>query len=130
LQSFKGRKNLCFIKGDVTDAAMVERALEGVHSVIALAAIVGDPACQLNEDVTRRINYESIKLLVDRSIARNVRRFVFASSCSVYGSSERVQFLTEESALRPVSLYATTRIESEHYILSKQELLAGVILRL
>jgi dTDP-4-amino-4,6-dideoxygalactose transaminase/nucleoside-diphosphate-sugar epimerase len=130
LQTFKGRDKLCFIKGDITDPAMVERALQGVHSVIALAAIVGDPACQINEEITRRVNYESVKLLVDRSIALGVKRFVFASSCSVYGSNEHVKFLTEESELHPVSLYAITRIESEKYILERKHEMSSVILRL
>lgn len=130
LQSFVVDKNLSFIQGDVTDPEIVERSLQGVHGVIALAAIVGDPACAVNEDLTRKVNYESVKLLVDRSIAHGVHRFVFASSCSVYGSNEHVRFLTEESELHPVSIYAITRIESEKYILSKRDSISSVILRL
>ena len=119
-----------FIRGDVTDPDTIDRALRGVQRVIALAAIVGDPACDINEELTRRINYESIRLLVDRSIEHGVKRLVFASSCSVYGSSGHVRFLTEESTLEPVSLYARTRIQSEEYILENRSRLSGVVLRL
>lgn len=130
LESFVHRDGVTFIKGDITDAAKVEESLNGVEKVIALAAIVGDPACSVNEEMTWKINYESVKLLTDLSIKHGVSRFVFASSCSVYGSNEKVKFLTEDSELNPVSIYAETRILSEEYILSKQELISPVILRL
>jgi len=130
LDGLLGHKNLKLIKGDITDPIKVEEAINGVDGVIALAAIVGDPACQINEAVTRKVNYESVKLLVDLSIKNSLKRFVFASSCSVYGSNEHVKFLTEDSELNPVSLYAITRVESENYILSKNNLLTSVILRL
>lgn len=130
LESFEHRDGVTFIKGDITDPAKVEESLVGVEKVIALAAIVGDPACSVNEEMTWKINYESVKLLTDLSIKQGVSRLVFASSCSVYGSNEKVRFLTEDSELHPVSIYAETRILSEEYILSKQELISPVILRL
>ncbi len=130
LQTFIGRSGVTFIEGDITDADVVEKALEGVDRVIALAAIVGDPACSVNEEMTWKINYESIKLLADLSIKHNVKRFVFASSCSVYGSNEGIKYLTEESELHPVSIYAKTRILSEEYLLSKKDAISPVILRL
>lgn len=130
LESFVRRKGVTFIKGDITDPAKVEESLAGVDKVIALAAIVGDPACSVNEEMTWKINYESVKLLTDLSIKHGVSRLVFASSCSVYGSNDKVKFLTEESELHPVSIYAETRILSEEYILSKKELISPVILRL
>lgn len=130
LKSFINRPGITFINGDIRDAAKVEESLADVEKVIALAAIVGDPACSVNEEITWKINYESVKLLTDLSIKHNVSRLVFASSCSVYGSNEKVRFLTEESELNPVSIYAETRILSEEYILSKKDLITPVILRL
>lgn len=130
LNTFIKRKNVTFIKGDVTDPLIVDKSLEGIDKVIALAAIVGDPACAVNEEMTWKINFESIKLLTDLSIKHKVSRLVFASSCSVYGSNEKLKFLTEESELHPVSLYAQTRISSEKYLLSKKELISAVVLRL
>jgi len=118
-----------FIRGDVTDPDTVDRALCGVQRVIALAAIVGDPACDINEELTRRINYDSIKLLVDRSIEHGVKRLVFASSCSVYGANGS-ELLCEDSHLNPVSLYARTRLMSEELLLREAGDVEVVILRL
>jgi dTDP-4-amino-4,6-dideoxygalactose transaminase/nucleoside-diphosphate-sugar epimerase len=130
LQSFIHRKGVRFIKGDVSDPAAVEASLQGIDKVIALAAIVGDPACSVNEEMTWKINYESVKLLTDLSIKKGVSRIVFASSCSTYGSNEKTKYLTEGSELNPVSLYAKTRILSEEYLLEKKHLISPVILRL
>ena len=130
LNSFLGRENLEFIYGDVIDPKVVRKAISGATCVIALAAIVGDQACSVNEEITWEINYKSVRLLVDEAIAAKVKRFVFTSSCSVYGCNEKSRFLTEESELFPVSLYARTRIKSEEYLYEKKELLSSVILRL
>jgi dTDP-4-amino-4,6-dideoxygalactose transaminase/nucleoside-diphosphate-sugar epimerase len=130
LNSFLGRENLEFIHGDVTDPLIVEKALHGAGSVIALAAIVGDQACAVNEKITWAINYESVKQLVDLSILNNITRLVFTSSCSVYGCNNQIRFLTEDSELHPVSLYAQTRIKSEEYLMGKKDQLSSVILRL
>jgi dTDP-4-amino-4,6-dideoxygalactose transaminase/nucleoside-diphosphate-sugar epimerase len=130
LNSFHGRENLEFIQGDVRDREMVDKAIEGVNNVIALAAIVGDQACAVNEEMTWDINYKSVKMLVDTAIEHKVSRFVFTSSCSVYGCNAQHRFLTEDSELFPVSVYARTRIKSEEYLYEKKEQLSTVILRL
>ena len=130
LNSFRGRENLEFILGDVTDQETVDKAIEGANCVIALAAIVGDQACAVNEEITWAINYNSVKMLVDASIRNNVTRFVFTSSCSVYGCNGNTRFLTEASELYPVSLYARTRIKSEEYLHEHRDSLSTVILRL
>lgn len=105
-----------FIKGDVTNIEDVNSALKDVHTVICLAAIVGDPACALNNIITYDINYNSVRLLVDLMNVNQVRKLIFASSCSVYGESEDQIILNEQSDLNPVSTYAMTRIISEEYI--------------
>lgn len=130
LDSFLGRENLEFINGDVTDRGTVEDAIKGANCVIGLAAIVGDQACAVNEAVTWDINFRSVTMLVDLAIEQKVSRFVFTSSCSVYGCNGDKRFLTENSELLPVSLYARTRILSEKYIREKSEELSSVILRL
>lgn len=130
LDSFLGRENVKFIQGDVTDSLTVERAIRGANYVVALAAIVGDQACAVNEKLTWNINYNSVKLLVDLSILNGIDRFVFTSSCSVYGCNEHIRYLTEESQLSPVSVYAQTRIKSEEYLQTKVDLLSYVVLRL
>ena len=128
--AWMNHKNMTFIKGDICDRDMVLKSLEGVDKVIALAAIVGDPACAVNEEITMKVNYESVKLLIDLSIENGIERFVFASSCSVYGSSDGISYLTEESELHPVSLYASTRIMCEEYLAERKDKLSFVTMRL
>ena len=70
-----------------------------------------------------------LKILIELANFYNVRRFVFASSCSVYGATEE-DVVTEESALNPVSLYAKTRIMSEEEILERCGNVEPVILGL
>jgi len=130
LAEFKDEIRVSFFKGDITVKEDVEKSIEGCGGVIALAAIVGDPACSLDEQYTRKVNYESTKILTEVMIEKGIKRVVFASSCSVYGSSNDIKYLTETSKLNPVSLYAVTRIESEKHLLALQKEISPVILRL
>ncbi|MDQ4080219.1 MAG: SDR family oxidoreductase, partial [Gemmatimonadota bacterium] len=107
----------------------VSRAVRDVDGVIALAAIVGDPACNLDPEETTNLNYAATKILVETCNFYGVRRLVFASSCSVYGASDN-DLLTERSRLNPVSLYARTRVLSENIIFDRRGDVEPVVLRL
>lgn len=120
---------LNFIEGDICNVKDVVRGMNGVSCVIALAAIVGDPACELSHEDTISTNYQSTKILVEIAKYYKVKRIVFASSCSVYGADTN-SILDEDSELRPVSLYAMTRIMSEQVLLNNHEVVVPVILRL
>jgi nucleoside-diphosphate-sugar epimerase len=92
------------------------RAAKGAKAVIALAALVGDAACELDHDETVAINIESTKLLCHVArLTPSLERVVFASSCSVYGATEGL-VLNEGSKLNPVSFYARSRIVSEQML--------------
>ncbi len=121
--------DLDVIRGDISSIRDVVSSVKDVDSVIALAAIVGDPACGINAEETLNLNYESTKVLVETCNFYGVKRLVFASSCSVYGASDD-SVLTEESPLNPVSLYARTRILSENVIFERCGDVVPVILRL
>jgi nucleoside-diphosphate-sugar epimerase len=110
--------NLMFLRGDICNIREMTNVIKGADAVIALAAIVGDPACALREDETLSVNYESTKVLVELCNYYGIRKLLFASSCSVYGSSSDIT-LNEGSVLNPVSLYAKTRIMSEEIIQMK-----------
>ena len=120
---------LTIIEGDIANIKDVVKSLQGVDIIIALAAIVGDPACSVNPQETLNLNYESSKILVETANFYGVKKLVFASSCSVYGVGGD-ELLTEESPLNPVSLYAKTRIMSENIIFERCESVSPVILRL
>lgn len=117
------------IEGDIRHLWTMARATKGVSSVIALAAFVGDAACELDPEETIATNYESVRLMADVCRRQGVRRVIFASSCSVYGANSDL-VLNEGSWLNPVSLYARTRIQAEEVLLHCAESFEVVILRL
>ncbi|HVH69059.1 MAG TPA: NAD-dependent epimerase/dehydratase family protein [Gemmatimonadales bacterium] len=117
------------IAGDICSSRDVSRALRDVHGVLALAAIVGDPACNIDPEETINLNYTATKILVEACNFYRVRRLVFASSCSVYGASNQ-SVLTEQSRLQPVSLYARTRVLSENILFDRAGEVEPVVLRL
>lgn len=102
-------------QGDVRDIQSVVQATKGIDTVIHLAAIVGDPACEENPQLAVEINRAATRMLADASRGHGVRRFLFASTCSVYGASD---FLMDEHAqVSPISLYAQTKLDSESILL-------------
>jgi nucleoside-diphosphate-sugar epimerase len=106
----------------------VVRALRGMDAVVHLAAIVGDPACALDRETTIAINYAAATMMAQVCRAQGVSRFVFASTCSVYGASEDIRY--ETSSPNPVSLYATTKVDAEQVLLgSTDEVFQPTILR-
>lgn len=108
-----------FVKGDIRDAALMENVLSGVDYVAHLAAIVGDPACAKEPELTRSINLDGAKQLYALAQKTGVKRFVFASTCSNYGKmDDAAGYVNEESPLAPVSLYAETKVEFEQFLLS------------
>ena len=120
---------LTVIDGDVANIKDLVKAVKNNRYVIALAAIVGDPASSIDAEETLNLNYESSKILTEICNFYEVEKLVFASSCSVYGASTS-GYLTEDSPLNPVSLYARTRIYSENYILDNSKITSPTILRL
>ncbi|MDC3013335.1 NAD-dependent epimerase/dehydratase family protein [Candidatus Marinimicrobia bacterium] len=120
---------LTVIEGDVANIKDLVKAVKNNRYVIALAAIVGDPASSIDAEETLNLNYESSKILTEICNFYEVEKLVFASSCSVYGASTS-GYLTEDSPLNPVSLYARTRIYSENYILDNSKITSPTILRL
>lgn len=117
------------IEGDICDRKTVVSAVRSAKAVIALAALVGDAACDLDHGRTMRVNYESTASLLSACQDAGVRRLVFASSCSVYGANGNAR-LDEGSHVNPVSLYALTRVMSENLLLGAGSDVEVVILRL
>ena len=98
----------------------MEQALEGVDCVAHLAAIVGDPACAKDPELSRSTNFEGSKLLYEVANEKGATRFVFASTCSNYGKMDDPDaFVKEDSKLAPVSLYAETKVATEQFLLGQ-----------
>ncbi|MCG8418940.1 MAG: NAD-dependent epimerase/dehydratase family protein [Proteobacteria bacterium] len=107
------------IQGDFRHIEVVVRAAVDIDAVIHLGAIVGDPACAVDEDHSVDVNYAATRMIREVCRGYGIRRFLFASTCSVYGASDEI--VEERSALNPVSLYAHTKAESERALLEKHD---------
>jgi nucleoside-diphosphate-sugar epimerase len=106
------------IRGDVRDGDARGRALDGVESVVHLAAIVGDPACARDPKASDEVNVQATEALVTDAKSAGVQRLVFASTCSNYGRmADPTVPITEDGELRPVSLYAEQKVGMEKLIL-------------
>ncbi len=116
IRAFARHPNLEIQRGDFRNVDTVVAAMKGMGSVVHLGGLVGDPACALDEELTIQVNLIATRMIAQVAKGDGVSRFVFASSCSVYGASD--EFLDERSALRPVSLYARSKIASEGVLLS------------
>jgi nucleoside-diphosphate-sugar epimerase len=125
-----GNPRFEFVRGDVRDPDVRARALEEVEAVVHLAAIVGDPACSRQPELARDVNLEATRALVDDARAAGVERFIFASTCSNYGRMDGDGYADEEFELRPISLYAETKVAAEREVLSRNGALAPTCLRL
>jgi len=107
-----------FIKGDIRNIEDCKIALKNMDFVVHLAAIVGDPACAQQPNLAEEINWKASKMLFDLSRERkNIKRFIFASTCSNYGKMDSNSYVNEESILKPISLYAKLKVKFEKYLL-------------
>jgi Nucleoside-diphosphate-sugar epimerases len=100
--------------GDLRDISAVSATVRRQDAVILLASLVGEPACDRNPDETVDINYLATVNAMKAAIYFGVKRFIFSSTDSCYGAQENVN-LTEESPMKPISLYAElkARVEAE-----------------
>lgn len=111
------RKPVDFVYGDVRDHEKLIPHLKWADAVVWLAAIVGDGACQLNPELTKSINQDSVAWLADNYDGR----IVFMSTCSVYGAQNNE--LTETSQTNPLSIYAETKLNAEKFLKHKNAII-------
>lgn len=111
-----------FMYGDLRESDTVSAALDGVEAVVHLAAIVGDPACARQPDVARQVNTDASVQLYKMSKQFGITRFLFASTCSNYGRMGPQDKLADENfPLRPVSLYAGTKVAVEQELTASHD---------
>jgi nucleoside-diphosphate-sugar epimerase len=114
-----GHPRFTFMDGDIRKKSDVASALAGVDAVVHLAAIVGDPACARDPELAREVNEAAANRLLVESERAAVLRFVFASTCSNYGRMADTSIAaTETHELRPLSLYAETKVAIERLVLA------------
>ena len=107
-------KDVPFVFGDISDTDKLGRTIEEWQPdvIVWLAALVGDGACQVDPALTNKVNYESVKWLT----ANYDGKIVFTSTCSVYGVKDEI--ITEQAATTPLSVYSSTKLKAEQYLLN------------
>lgn len=99
------------ITKDIRNVA--EEDLDGIDAVIHLAALSNDPLGELNPSMTEEINYVSTVKLAQLCRRKGIERFIFASSCSIYGISGSHLPIKEDGALNPITSYAKAKVKAE-----------------
>jgi len=102
------------IKGDVSDAAGLSKALEGADAIVHLAAIVGYPACKKEPQLAQATNVDGTKLLLE--LRKPDQRVVYASTGSIYGAVPDY-VCTEKTPRAPITLYGETKALGEQMVL-------------
>lgn len=110
---------LKLVEGDIRDTVKLEQALWGVDAVIHLACISNDPSFELNEGLSTSINFDCFEPMVLAAKRQGVRRFIYASSSSVYGVSDLPE-VREEAPLVPLTLYSKFKAMCEEVLIRHQ----------
>jgi len=108
-------KNLKIIKGDIRNIDLVERSISGNDIVLHLACISNDPSFELNPTLGKSINLDAFEPLVKSSLKNNVKKFIYASSSSVYGIKSEKN-VTEDMKLEPLTDYSKFKAECENIL--------------
>jgi len=109
--------NMEVIIGDIRKMDDLKKGVKGVDHIVHLAAIVGDPACSVQGDIAVETNFLSTIRLARLARDNEIKKFIFASTCSVYGASGD-KMIDENSPTNPISLYAETKIDAEKELLA------------
>jgi nucleoside-diphosphate-sugar epimerase len=107
-------ENFNLIQADVTNSEYLTSIVPEYDIIIPLAAIVGAPACDANKDLSTKVNFGHIKVIVDN--LKSTQKLLMPNTNSQYGSSDKI--ITEDSPFNPLSHYAKTKCDAENYIMS------------
>jgi nucleoside-diphosphate-sugar epimerase len=129
LDAVKDNPGLEQIKGDIRDRQLLEKIIPGCDAVIHLACISNDPSFELDPGLGKSINYDAFVDLVDVSKNSGVKRFIYASSSSVYGIKE-TENVSEDLPLEPLTDYSKYKALCEDILLKAREPgFVGLVLR-
>ncbi len=106
--------NVPSLRKDLRDIAPAD--LHGFDAIVHLAALCNDPLGDLNPTWTFDINHAASVRLAKMAKEAGVQRFVYASSCSIYGAATEGELLTEDAPLRPLTYYALSKVRTEEHV--------------
>jgi len=128
-EQVRDNPNLSLVEGDVRDLRKLEAQLDGVEAIIHLACISNDPSFELDPELGRSINFECFEPLVKAAKEKGVRRFIYASSSSVYGIKD-CENVSEEMNCEPLTDYSKFKVLCEEVLLRYlDDNFVGLILR-
>ena len=114
IETLIGQPHYEFFRSDIRHIENMIDLVADVYAVVHMAEIVGDPACALDPSLALETNFLSVLAFATLCSHIQVNRFVYLSSCSVYGANSNPdKLLTEDSPLNPVSLYAQMKVKTE-----------------
>ena len=105
------------VRGDCRDASILKNLLKDADIIIPLAAMVGAPLCDQDKLAAESVNHSAVKLICD--LVSPDQRIIIPITNSGYGVGEKGKFCTEETPLRPISLYGKTKVDAEKEVLSR-----------
>jgi len=119
---YPNKKLLTIYKGDMRNYTLISDIFKNnnIDVVINLAAVSNDPCSELNPIITREINLDATINLIDTAKKWGVKRFITASSSSVYGVKKESE-VKEDMKLEPITLYAKYKAEIEKYLKEKND---------
>jgi nucleoside-diphosphate-sugar epimerase len=106
------------IRGDARDEGVMKSLVKSADAIIPLAALVGAPMCKLDQVGAKTTNFEAVAMLC--RLASKEQRILMPVTNSGYGIGEKGKFCTEESPLKPLSLYGVTKVQAEEAILQRE----------
>ena len=119
-EHFADNDKLKIVKADIRDQDAVSRAMQNCDAVIHLACISNDPSFDLNPELGKSINFDSFEPIVQSAKESGIKRFIYASSSSVYGVKEEPH-VTEDLSLEPLTDYSKYKALCEDILLNQRE---------
>jgi nucleoside-diphosphate-sugar epimerase len=129
LLAFRGHPGFRLIRADVRREEDLCDAFNGAAAVVHLAAIVGEPACAIDESEARHVNHDGTLAALHAAQRNNVALFIFSSTCSNYGLASPDTLADEDATLQPLSEYARSKIAAEQAVLAANSSIPTLVFR-
>jgi nucleoside-diphosphate-sugar epimerase len=110
--------NFRIVRGDCRDEALLAPLVKEADAILPLAALVGAPLCDYDPTAARTVNLDAVRMLL--RLVSPSQRVVYPTTNSGYGIGESGKFCTEDTPLRPISLYGVTKVEAEAAVLERE----------
>ena len=117
-KKYENNKNLCVIKGDIRNIELIEHSIKDIDCFIQLACISNDPSFELDPKLGKSINLDCFLPIVKAVKKSSCKRFIYASSSSVYGIKNETN-VTEGLSLEPLTDYSKFKVQCEEILLNE-----------